>query len=196
VDDAEETEERDALELSAPGGGAGDQLFAALNVMEGKLIGACMKRHPRFDMHFIPTSSSWLNLVERWFREITDKRIRRGVFKSVEQLVAAITEYSADHNDNPRSLTWTAKVEDVLEKIRRAKCVCVCDRTVRQRQTEAHGVHQFPAATDGRVVACLATSSLTQQLPQRQPASRPQVPAMSLCGVGVIDASTSLRIST
>jgi hypothetical protein len=75
-------------------------------------------------------------------------------------------------------------------------CVRECDRTVRQRQTEAHGVHQFPAATDGRVVACLATSSLTQQLPQRQPASRPQVPAMSLCGVGVIDASTSLRIST
>ena len=80
-----------------------------------------LKRHPRFHMHFIPTSSSWLNLVERWFREITDKRIRRGVFKSVEQLTAAITDYIATHNENPRSFTWTAKVEDILEKIRRAR---------------------------------------------------------------------------
>lgn len=80
-----------------------------------------MSRHPRFHMHFIPTSSSWLNLVERWFREITDKRIRRGVFKSVEQLMAAITDYIAQHNENPRSFTWTAKVEDILEKVRRAR---------------------------------------------------------------------------
>jgi transposase len=80
-----------------------------------------LKRHRRFHMHFIPTSSSWLNLVERWFREITDKRIRRGVFKSVEQLTAAITDYIANHNENPRSFTWTAKVEDILEKIRRAR---------------------------------------------------------------------------
>jgi hypothetical protein len=72
-------------------------------------------------MHFIPTSSSWLNLVERWFREITDKRIRRGVFKSVEQLVKAIDDYIARHNENPKSFTWTAKVEDILEKIARAR---------------------------------------------------------------------------
>jgi len=80
-----------------------------------------MTRHPRFHMHFIPTSSSWLNLVERWFREITDQRIRRGVFKSVEQLTAAINDYIAHHNQNPRSFTWTAKVEDILEKVRRAR---------------------------------------------------------------------------
>ena len=78
-------------------------------------------RHPRFHMHFIPTSSSWLNLVERWFREITDKRIRRGVFKSVEQLVKAIDDYIARHNENPQSFTWTAKVEDILEKTARAR---------------------------------------------------------------------------
>jgi transposase len=80
-----------------------------------------LKRHERFHMHFIPTSSSWLNLVERWFRDITDKRIRRGVFKSVEQLTAAITDYIAHHNENPRSFTWTAKVEDIMEKIGRAR---------------------------------------------------------------------------
>jgi transposase len=80
-----------------------------------------LKRHPRFHMHFIPTSSSWLNLVERWFREITDKRIRRGAFASVDQLTAAIMDYIAEHNQNPRSFTWTAKVEDILEKVRRAR---------------------------------------------------------------------------
>lgn len=80
-----------------------------------------LKRHKRFHLHFIPTSSSWLNLVERWFREITDKWIRRGVFKSVEQLTAAIMDYIARHNDNPRSFKWTAKVEDILAKVRRAR---------------------------------------------------------------------------
>lgn len=140
-------------------------LFAALNVMEGRLIGTCMprhrhqewikfltlidqqtpadrelhlivdnysthkhpkvqkwlKRHPRFHMHFIPTSSSWLNLVERWFREITDKRIRRGTFHSVPQLIAAIEEYIAEHNANPRAFAWTAKAEEILAKVRRAR---------------------------------------------------------------------------
>jgi transposase len=142
-------------------------LFAALNVMEGNLIGTCMprhrhqewikflklideqtpagrelhlildnysthkhlkvqkwlKRHPRFHVHFIPTSSSWLNMVERWFREITDKRIRRGTFHSVPQLIAAIDAYIAEHNENPRGFTWTAKAEDILAKVRRARKV-------------------------------------------------------------------------
>jgi len=80
-----------------------------------------LKRHTRFKMHFIPTSSSWLNLVERWFREITTKRIRRGVFKSVDALVEAVMNYIAEHNKNPRSFTWTAKVEDLLAKVRRAR---------------------------------------------------------------------------
>lgn len=82
-----------------------------------------LKRHPRFHMHFIPTSSSWLNLVERWFREITDKRIRRQSFSGVEQLVAVIMDYVAKHNENPKSFVWTAKVEDILAKVARARVV-------------------------------------------------------------------------
>lgn len=84
---------------------------------------AWLKRHPRFHMHFTPTSSSWLNLVERWFREITDKRIRRGVFHSVDQLIGAITEYIENHNQKPEAFVWTASVERILEKVRRARNV-------------------------------------------------------------------------
>ena len=85
---------------------------------------ACwLKRHPRFHMHFIPTASSWLNLVERWFREITDKRIRRESFTGVEQLVAVIMDYVAKHNENPKTFVWTAKVENILAKVRRARAV-------------------------------------------------------------------------
>ena len=74
-------------------------------------------------MHFIPTSSSWLNLVERWFREITDERIRRGAFKSVEQLITAIQAYIEHHNSDPKPLVWTAKAQDILEKVGRARVV-------------------------------------------------------------------------
>ena len=80
-----------------------------------------LKKHKRFHMHFIPTSSSWLNLIERWFRELTDKRIRRGVFKSVEKLEAAIQDYTAAHNQNPKAFIWTASVERILNKVRRAR---------------------------------------------------------------------------
>ena len=82
-----------------------------------------LEKHPRFHIHFTPTSSSWLNLVERWFGEITDKRIRRGVFKSERDLIDAITDYIEKHNANPRTYTWTAKAEDILEKVRRARAV-------------------------------------------------------------------------
>ena len=82
-----------------------------------------LTRHPRFHMHFIPTSSSWLNLVERWFREITDKRIRRESFANVDQLIAVIMDYLAKHNDNPKALVWTAKVDEILAKVRRARAV-------------------------------------------------------------------------
>jgi len=82
-----------------------------------------LKRHKRFHLHFTPTSSSWLNLVERWFREITDKRIRRGVFRSVKELIAAIDEYIAKHNKDPETFVWTAKAEAILEKVRRARAV-------------------------------------------------------------------------
>jgi transposase len=82
-----------------------------------------LEKHPRFHMHFTPTSSSWLNLVERWFAEITQKRIRRGVFKSEHELIDAIMSYIENHNTNPRTFTWTAKAEDILNKIRRARDV-------------------------------------------------------------------------
>ena len=139
-------------------------LFAALSLLDGKVIGDCMPRHrhqefirflkkidsdaapdldlhlivdnyathkhprvkswlrchPRFHLHFIPTSSSWLNLVERWFRELTDKRLRRGSFGSVPELTAAIQEYVDNHNQNPRVFVWTASVEGIMAKI--AKC--------------------------------------------------------------------------
>jgi hypothetical protein len=72
-------------------------------------------------MHFTPTSSSWLNLVERWFREITDKRIRRGVFHSVSELVTAINVYTEEHNRDPKPFIWTATANDILEKVRRAR---------------------------------------------------------------------------
>jgi transposase len=140
-------------------------LFAALNMINGKVIGDCMprhrhqefirflkkidsetpvgldlhlivdnygthkhprvaywlKRHPRFHLHFIPTSSSWLNLVERWFREITDKRIRRGTFQNVAALTAAIKNYIDAHNQNPHVFVWTAPVECILTKISKCK---------------------------------------------------------------------------
>jgi transposase len=139
-------------------------LFAALSMLDGKVIGDCMPRHrhqefirflkkidgetpaemdlhlivdnygthkhprvktwiarhPRFHLHFIPTSSSWLNLVERWFREITDKRIRRGTFKNVRSLVDTIMNYIDNHNQNPQVFVWTAPVAQTLSKI--AKC--------------------------------------------------------------------------
>lgn len=142
-------------------------LFAALHMLEGKVIGECMPRHrhqeflkflrrldrefpkelalhlivdnygthkhenvrrwlarhPRFHLHFTPTSSSWLNLVERWFREITGKRIRRGTFHSVEELIRAIQEYLDTYNQNPRPFVWTASVEVILRKIGRCKAV-------------------------------------------------------------------------
>ena len=142
-------------------------LFAALNVLDGNVIGDCMTRHrhqewlrflkridretppeldlhlivdnyathkhasvkqwldrhPRFHLHFTPTSSSWLNLIERWFRDLTDKRIRRGVFRSVEELIQAITDYTAAHNENPKPFIWTAKAQDILAKVSRARDV-------------------------------------------------------------------------
>jgi transposase len=140
-------------------------LFAALSILDGKVIGDCMprhrhrefirflkkidsetpvgpdlrliidnygthkhprvkswlKRHPRFHLHFIPTASSWLNLVERWFREITDKRIRRGTFQNVPALIAAIKNYIDAHNQNPHVFVWTAPVERILTKISKCK---------------------------------------------------------------------------
>ena len=82
-----------------------------------------LKKHPRFHLHFTPTSSSWLNLIERWFGEITRKRIRRGVFKSVPELVAAIEEFIRVNNKNPKPFVWTKKLDEILEKISHCKAV-------------------------------------------------------------------------
>jgi transposase len=140
-------------------------LFAALSLLDGKVIGQChsrhrhqeflkflrrldrefpgdqelhlvldnygthktaevqawLKKHKRFVPHFIPTSSSWLNLVERWFGELTQKAVRRGAFASVPELVQAIEAFLAAWNENPQAFVWTAKLEDILQKIDRAR---------------------------------------------------------------------------
>jgi transposase len=140
-------------------------LFAALNMLEGKVIGEChgrhrhqewlkflrrldgefppelqlhwvmdnygthkephvqvwLKKHPRFVCHFVPTSSSWLNLVERWFRELTEKAIRRGSFVSVPDLKQAIEEFMQAWNQTPKPFIWTASVGKIIEKIERAR---------------------------------------------------------------------------
>jgi transposase len=147
-------------------------LFAALEILQGRVVGQCyerhrhqeflrflkrldqefpgeiplhlvmdnygthkhprvqswLKRHPRFVPHFVPTSSSWLNLVERWFGELTSKRIRRGSFVSVEDLKKAIEEFLAAWNENPKPFVWTATVESIVEKLSR------CRQTLEQIQ--------------------------------------------------------------
>ncbi len=82
-----------------------------------------LKRHPRFHMYFTPTSSSWLNMVERFFRDLTEQRLRRGIFRDVEELVIAIGDYIDKHNDKPKPFVWTAKAADILEKVKRARPV-------------------------------------------------------------------------
>ena len=142
-------------------------LFAALNVLDGRVIGDCMARHrhqeflrflrrldkefpkeiplhlivdnygthnqpkvkvwlekhPRFTLHFTPTSSSWLNLVERWFRDLTEKAVRRGSFDSVAQLITAIDEYLAASNAAPKPFVWHAAAQAILDKLARCKAV-------------------------------------------------------------------------
>ena len=84
-------------------------------------IQSWLRRNPRFIPHFVPTSSSWLNLVERWFGELTGKRIRRGVFVSVEDLKKAIEEFLAAWNTDPKPFVWTATVDSIVEKLNRCK---------------------------------------------------------------------------
>jgi transposase len=86
-----------------------------------KEVQAWLAKHPRFTLHFIPTSSSWLNLVERFFAEITGKRIRRGVFTSVAELEATIRDYLAKHNADPKPFVWTKTVDVILAKNARAR---------------------------------------------------------------------------
>jgi transposase/transposase-like protein len=80
-----------------------------------------LDKHPRFYLHFTPTSSSWLNLVERWFRDLTDKALRRGAFHSVPDLIAKIEDYLTAHNNNPKPFIWTATADDILAKVARGR---------------------------------------------------------------------------
>ena len=142
-------------------------LFAALNVLDGRVISTCMARHPpqewlaflrrinrqtpknldlhlildnyqthkhpkvkqwlakhpRFHMHFTPTSASWLNLLERMFAELTQKTIRRGVFRSVPDLINAIERFLEHRNENLKPFTWTATAGAIIEKVARARAV-------------------------------------------------------------------------
>jgi transposase len=82
-----------------------------------------LARHRRFHMHFTPTSCSWLNMVERFFRDLTENRLRRGAFRSVEELIVAIDDYIDRHNEKPKPFIWTAKAADILEKVKRARAV-------------------------------------------------------------------------
>jgi len=142
-------------------------LFAALNILDGTVIGTCMpqhrhqewirflkqldrqtpagrelhlvvdnyathkhpavlrwlRRHPRFHIHFTPTSSSWLNLIERWFRELTQKRIRRGSFRSVAAVIDAVMVFIEKHNHDAHPYLWTAQAQQIIAKVRRARAV-------------------------------------------------------------------------
>ncbi len=80
-----------------------------------------LKRHPRFHMHFIPTSSSWLNIVEGFFRNLDERRLKRDAFRSVPQLIDAILQYVDHHNDNPKPIVWTKAADEILEKVGRAR---------------------------------------------------------------------------
>ena len=80
-----------------------------------------LARHPRVHMHFTPTSASWLNMVERFFRDLTQNRLRRGVFRDLEELIMAIGTYIDRHNESPKPFIWTARASDILEKVKRAR---------------------------------------------------------------------------
>jgi transposase len=82
-----------------------------------------LDKHKRFHVHFTPTSASWLNMIERFFRDLTTNQLRRGVFQDLEQLIMTIGEYIDSHNQNPKPFIWTAKASDILQKVTRAKAV-------------------------------------------------------------------------
>ena len=140
-------------------------LFAALNTLDGSVIGTCMPKHrhqewirflnqirrsvpkdkqihiicdnyathkhpkvvhwlqrnKHFHIHFTPTSASWLNMVERFFRDLSQQRLRRGVFRSVPELCHAVEDYLACHNQDPKPFIWTASASDILAKVQRAQ---------------------------------------------------------------------------
>ena len=84
-------------------------------------VKAWLARHPRFHLHFIPTSSSWLNVIERFFRDLDDKRLRRGAFHSVPELIDAIMRYVEGHNEKPKPIVWRKTAKEIIEKVGRAR---------------------------------------------------------------------------
>jgi transposase len=94
-------------------------------------VQAWIAQHPRFHVHFTPTSASWLNMVERFFRDLSTNRLERGVFRSVPELITAIEQYVAVHNKNPKPYIWTARAADILQKVIRA------NRRLSSKQNEA-----------------------------------------------------------
>ncbi len=80
-----------------------------------------LKRHKRFHTHFIPTSSSWLNVIERFFRDLDEKRLHRGVFRSVSEVIDAVMSYIEGHNEDPKPFVWHKTVEEIIEKVGRAR---------------------------------------------------------------------------
>ena len=101
-------------------------------------VKAWLAKHPRFHLHFIPTSSSWLNLVERFFAEITGKRIRRGVFTSVADLKKAIQDYLAKHNADPKPFKWTKTADKIIQKTTRARAKLDTVKTGNQALESEH----------------------------------------------------------
>ena len=97
-----------------------------------------LKRHKRFTLHFIPTSSSWLNLVERFFALITEDAIRRGAFKSVADLEATIAEYLTNHNATPSPFVWTKPADVILAKVDRARATLAAVKSGNQALESAH----------------------------------------------------------
>jgi transposase len=110
----------DRIEQGTPADQAIHVILDNLSTHKSPPVRRWLRRHPRVHFHFIPTSSSWLNLVERWFGEITRDRIRRGTFDSVPALVAAIEDYLKHYNEAPRRFIWTKDADMILDKI--AKC--------------------------------------------------------------------------
>ena len=104
-----------------PKGFSGHDVNGVYKTHKTKEVQAWLAKHPRFKLHFTPTSSSWINLVERLFAEITRQQIRRGVFKSVAELEAAIETWLTERNAKPKPFKWTAKANIILEKNARAR---------------------------------------------------------------------------
>lgn len=109
----------DRVDQATPAGDAIHVILDNLSTHKSPPVHRWLRRHPRVQFHFIPTSSSWLNLVERWFGEITRNRIRRGTFESVSILVAAIEDYLRHYNETPRRFIWTKDADMILDKLAR-----------------------------------------------------------------------------